>query len=878
VKYVILKAAQIAGIELGNDFNTIEAKNFLKKLGFEIIREKWDFGSQLLEQSSKLFLEYAQLEGVPVSPDQFGIFSKGFTRVYYQLKLPKPIFKNFSIGNKIHFEWLAFLKEDSAIFSVGFHIEFPNEEKEVNRKLGDALLERVNLTSLEEKINTKVEREDHKVYTWIVAKRTLEDPEDHKEEIIEWMARSMVNFYRTFLPALEEVLPSGLDGHDQQYWIEIAAPPTIEYVGKFVWAPKGVRWRKLKEVKEGDVIYHYITSKGPKEYRGKFVGKSRVKGSPRIVNKEELKRLLQSVVSSWDEEYADFTSKWFSEYEEFYVVELTEFNAFEQPVSSEEIEFKAPQSYLIKAPLDVIEKLESIILPSGILGKIDHLLKRKGQIILYGPPGTGKTWVAIKYVKSKVPNQAYHFGKGSTLRDGIKYYILVMSTAKYNPNRIQEGLEETFSGRLQQAFEEIEEGDLAFIYLTQPFKKIIALAKCIGKTEEGAKFRILKRVNGPTYEKMKSEEPMKDSLAVRTMLRGTLFPISYGQALWMASKIGFDNLEPLDILSVGSTREFKVFDFVTFHPAFSYEDFVEGIKPETYEDPETGKKELLFKIEEGVFKKMARNAYNALLAWAGIQKEWAENSSIPVLSEKERKLITTKLKTEPESIPKVYLIIDEINRGDIPKIFGELITLLETDKRLFMDNETSPSIPYSKKTFGIPPNLYIIGTMNTSDRSIALIDVALRRRFGFIEVMPDYDLIREHIIDKANENVKPTAEVALKALKTLNRRIRQEYDRDHQIGHSYYLRLQEHLEDGNEFLEELKMIWFHEILPLLQEYFYDSPEKLKRVLKSKDSQVLFLKIDDSEDIVEFMSKDEFDNENFLQALKSLIEADETESE
>jgi len=330
---------------------------------------------------------------------------------------------------------------------------------------------------------------------------------------------------------------------------------------------------------------------------------------------------------------------------------------------------------------------------------------------------------------------------------------------------------------------------------------------------------------------------------------------------------------PSDIPSGSGTKTFRAFDFVTFHPAFSYEDFVEGIKPETYEDPETGKKELLFKVEEGIFKRMARDAYNALLAWAGIQKEWTENSGVPSLDEEEKKLITTKLKTDSENVPKFYLIIDEINRGDIPKIFGELITLLETDKRLFMEHETTTTLPYSKKRFGVPPNLYIIGTMNTSDRSIALIDVALRRRFGFIEVMPDYDVIEKHIIDRANEDVKPLAEDALKALEVLNRRIRREFDRDHQIGHSYYLRLQKHLENKEEFMEELKMTWFHEILPLLQEYFYDSPEKLRRVLKSTNLAVSFLKTDDSEDIAEFRSEDEFDNETFLQALKSLIEAE-----
>jgi len=315
----------------------------------------------------------------------------------------------------------------------------------------------------------------------------------------------------------------------------------------------------------------------------------------------------------------------------------------------------------------------------------------------------------------------------------------------------------------------------------------------------------------------------------------------------------------------------KTVEFVTFHPAFSYEDFVEGIKPETHEDPETGRKELLFSIQEGIFKGISRRAYNALLEWAGIPKRWEDKSGVPELTQEEKGGIRKKLSSSWKDAPKFYLVIDEINRGDISKTFGELITLLEKDKRLFMENETLTTLPYSKKRFGVPPNLYIIGTMNTSDRSIALIDVALRRRFGFIEVMPDYDVIKKHIIDKASEGVKPLAEDALKALETLNKRIRREYDRDHQVGHSYYFSLREHSKDKDAFLGELKMIWFHEILPLLQEYFYDSPEKLRNVLKTREEYYSLVIIDNGD--VKFRQEEEFNDQEFIEALRSLISAE-----
>ena len=235
--------------------------------------------------------------------------------------------------------------------------------------------------------------------------------------------------------------------------------------------------------------------------------------------------------------------------------------------------------------------------------------------------------------------------------------------------------------------------------------------------------------------------------------------------------------------------ELHRYRFVTFHQSYCYEDFIEGLKPILSEESDSiDGNDIAYTVKPGVFKLLAKQAL--------------ENRHA-----------------------KYALFIDEINRGNIANIFGELITLIENDKRLSESENIESAVwkvdhlPYSREPFAVPSNLYIIGTMNTADRSVEALDTALRRRFSFIPVYPNPSLLR----DRQPEGFEVNLE---KLLTSINERLEVLLDKDHTIGHSFFW----NIIDSSNHLEELRRTFANKVIPQLHEFFFSNPSQIGMVL------------------------------------------------
>lgn len=467
--------------------------------------------------------------------------------------------------------------------------------------------------------------------------------------------------------------------------------------------------------------------------------------------------------------------------------------------------------------------------------EFETTIGKECNIILYGPPGTGKTYdvlaliedlktnekgVQIKYQGNLNRNKTFwHLAPG---RDGKLWDDLKKGTRlgyewcgkKLGDLKHLESSEESY--KIKRRFSEVKQGD---------YFCIVRGRQCLGIAEAKESYDFEKAKQGPfdfqTLEVSwlaKFDKP----IILNTSSTKTFSGMNGGQR-WKAlleglTEKGFTFGEEKKEKTVFK----KLYKFTTFHQSYNYEDFIEGIKPRLPEHEDEDESEQVaaieYEIKQGIFYSACDKAAQ-LAGYSDLQDALQDTKEA-----RDGKFA----KAQP-----YYLIIDEINRGNVANIFGELITLIEKDKRLGAQQETIVNLPYSKDDFGVPANLILIGTMNTADRSVEALDSALRRRFAFIEKAPEPSLF-----DKPEYKL---GEIDLKSMLTaINDRIELLLDKDHLIGHSYFL--------GIKTIEDLKDAFRNKVIPLLEEYFYGKPQLIGLVLgpsflKEKEQVQLFNKFD-----------------------------------
>jgi hypothetical protein len=427
-------------------------------------------------------------------------------------------------------------------------------------------------------------------------------------------------------------------------------------------------------------------------------------------------------------------------------------------------EWNPDESIVVPAPPQPgpIQISEASAKDSKTVSDALRLINRYKNLILFGPPGTGKTYWAREIANRLVaPQLRQAQSKAAFLQTIVDEISFYDILALDMYNQGQNG---------KYSVPQLEEMELVQARFRQnPVRN-----------PKNQIWGYLQAHTDPTSQTVQYSSRAEPFLFDKTE-----------NSKWFLTTVGKqyvrDTLsDRLKLITEGPPATNRPDDFIrwiTFHQSYAYEDFVEGLRPKTEQGDSTV---LAFEVKPGIFRSLCARA-----------------------------------KDDPNN--QYVLVIDEINRGNIAKIFGELMTLIEADKRGILSLE----LPYSKEDFQVPSNLSIIGTMNTADRSIALLDVALRRRFAFLELLPESELLNQINISVAEEDALNIGT----CLQNLNKRITEFRGADYQIGHSYFLPLQK-IFDEAEKLNWLDDIWNYQVLPLLKEYFYGQTDLFHQVLPS----------------------------------------------
>lgn len=364
------------------------------------------------------------------------------------------------------------------------------------------------------------------------------------------------------------------------------------------------------------------------------------------------------------------------------------------------------------------------------------------NIIYYGPPGTGKTYLLQSLMSNYIDYQISDEQIKKTYIENTKDWILLtmvllQNKGKMRPSDIQSKINSLSLDKTVNALAVLEEHSMDNILLEAKRTPPCVFFEC-------------------------------------------------DDSQWYVDKIRVQQAIPyfFDRYLCDSDVDCR-YAFVTFHQSFSYEDFVEGIRP-TYDDVT---KSIDYSPKPGVFYQICKDALEHK------EKEYA-------------------------------VFIDEINRGNISEILGELISLIEIDKRQGMANELSATLPYSKKKFVVPSNINIYGTMNSADRSVGAIDIALRRRFKFIPLMPDSSLIKNELIMNGVNPMDVDGIDVIKLFDTINSRIELLMDHNHMLGQALFMGVR----TGKDLVSVVK----DKVVPLLEEYFFNDLQKVQLIFNDLD--------------------------------------------
>lgn len=454
-----------------------------------------------------------------------------------------------------------------------------------------------------------------------------------------------------------------------------------------------------------------------------------------------------------------------------------------------------------------------------VIGKVESNLPEKDEstlydknMILYGPPGTGKTYNTVIYAVAIIENCSIESLFKEDYQTILERYNNYKKSGQINFTTFHQsfGYEEFIEG-IKPALDEEQDELLQYKIESGIFKAFCENAQQLKVTNNNEALEIDTRVWKVSLGGSGMNDVKEDCFENSRIRIGWDY---FGEDLTEDEEEPTGNVKDIldcfyDVMSIGdivfSLGDQKHIDAI---------GVITG-EPEWLEDEEYYKrcrsvKWIAKNIHEYVYDLNGKK-YLTLRTIYELKRMSTDSVNELILKHSQDELITVE-----ENHKNYVFIIDEINRGNISKILGELITLIEPTKRLGAPEQMKVRLPYSKEEFGVPQNVYLLGTMNTADRSIAMMDTALRRRFRFIEKMPNVQLLEE--IKVGNIDIQ-------KMVDTINKRIEVLYDREHTIGHAYFMALK-----NEPTIENLENIFKNAIIPLLQEYFYEDYSKIQLVL------------------------------------------------